>query len=821
MKKTLYLISNAHIDPVWQWEWDEGAAAAVSTFRVAAKFCRQRDNYIFCHNEAALYEWIAEYEPSLFEEIKSLVKAGKWVITGGWYIQPDCNMPSGESFVRQATYGRRYFMENFGVKPVVCNNYDSFGHSRGLVQILQKCGYKYYLHCRPGDGNIKMPDTYKWVGYDGSSVIGQRQQSGYGTALHGAAGKARSICASIPDNGSGICLWGVGDHGGGASEYDLDELDKFIAEAKNEGVTVKHASPEEYFESLDKDALPVWDKSINPWAVGCYTSQAQLKTMYRALEDMYYQTEKTAAASEALVPYPYEKLRGAMKTLLFAAFHDYLPGSSVEPVEAMGIRQLGGAYDELTKIRTACIFAACAGQKPAEPDEIPVIVYNPHPYPVKGVFECEFMLWDQGWGELVKMPKLTDEYGRSVPVQCEKELSNIPIDWRKRISFEATVAPTSVSRFCCRFDDVPKRAPLHFDGETFCFDNGRMSAMLDLHTGYLTSYKVGGSELLGVPSPRLDVIADNCDPWGMTVTSYRNKIGSFELLDAEEGSSYCALPSVVPSVRLIEDGDVRTVIEAVFGYKDSRAVMTYRFPKNSEYIDVTVRLEMHEKQKMIKFCITSPEKPQITAQTPYGREPLDNTGEETVSQRYKIINEGENSLLLSCRSTYGASVENNDFCVSLLRTAAYTAHPLGDRQILPDDRYTAHMDTSMRIFEFRLTGGETEYISDHAERITQAFCEAPYCMSFFPSGEGVRPEIPLKIEGDDCVVMTAFKRGEYKGKIIRLFNPTDTDRTVSAVTPDLRFTVTVPARQFVTYMINGDEVYEISADETEIIGKIK
>ena len=104
MKKTLYLISNAHLDPVWQWEWDEGAAAAVSTFRVAARFCRERGNYIFCHNEAVLYEWVEEYEPPLFRQIQQLVKEGKWIITGGWYVQPDCNMPSGETFVRHAVY---------------------------------------------------------------------------------------------------------------------------------------------------------------------------------------------------------------------------------------------------------------------------------------------------------------------------------------------------------------------------------------------------------------------------------------------------------------------------------------------------------------------------------------------------------------------------------------------------------------------------------------------------------------------------------------------------------------------------------------------
>ncbi len=138
--KTLHLICNAHIDPVWQWDWEEGAAEAVSTFRIAAAFAQEFDAFVFNHNEALLYRWIEEYEPPLFAQIQALVRDGKWHIMGGWYLQPDCNLPSGESFVRQILLGRRYFQEKFGVEPRTAINFDPFGHSRGLVQILAKSG---------------------------------------------------------------------------------------------------------------------------------------------------------------------------------------------------------------------------------------------------------------------------------------------------------------------------------------------------------------------------------------------------------------------------------------------------------------------------------------------------------------------------------------------------------------------------------------------------------------------------------------------------------------------------------------------------------
>ena len=143
--KKIHLVCNAHLDPMWLWEWEEGAAEAISTFRVAADFCEQYDGFVFNHNEVTLYKWVEEYEPALFQRIQRLVKEGKWHIMGGWYLQPDCNIPCGESIVRQALIGKQYFMEKFGVEPTTAINFDPFGHSRGLVQILAKSGYDSYV----------------------------------------------------------------------------------------------------------------------------------------------------------------------------------------------------------------------------------------------------------------------------------------------------------------------------------------------------------------------------------------------------------------------------------------------------------------------------------------------------------------------------------------------------------------------------------------------------------------------------------------------------------------------------------------------------
>ena len=166
--KKIHLVCNAHLDPAWLWRWQEGLVAMLSTFRTAADFCEEYDGFVFNHNEALLYEWVEEHEPLLFERIKKLVKEKKWIIMGGWYVQPDCVMPSGESFISQIELGNEYFMEKFGVKPSVAINFDPFGHTRGLVQILKKMGYGGYLFMRPDD----IKGDFIWEGFDGSRITG-------------------------------------------------------------------------------------------------------------------------------------------------------------------------------------------------------------------------------------------------------------------------------------------------------------------------------------------------------------------------------------------------------------------------------------------------------------------------------------------------------------------------------------------------------------------------------------------------------------------------------------------------------------------------
>lgn len=827
-KKRVHLISNAHLDPTWQWEWEEGAAEAVSTFRVAAEFCEQYDEYIFCHSEALLYEWVREYEPALYERIQRLVKAGRWHIMGGWYLQPDCNMPSGEGMAREILFGRRYFKKNFGVEPETAISLDAFGHSRGLVQLMAKAGYKNYLYCRGGG-----PLLFTWKGYDGSSVTAYHIRDGYGNNKGEAAGKIRGGINISGEEPLALCAWGMGDHGGGASRKDIEDIAVMKKEFAEQGIELFHSTPDAFFADVRArgEELPVHAGDINPWAPGCYTSQIRIKQKYRELENILFFNEKmcSAAALSGLMTYPKAELEEAELDMLNAQFHDYLPGSSVQPVEEMGVRKLDHGIEIMTRVRARAFFALAGGQKVAEPDEIPILVYNPHPYPVEQDVECEFMLWQQNWSNTLYVPKVFDEQGNRLPTQQEKENSSIPLDWRKRVAFHAVLPPASMSRFNCKFDIVPTEGYSHPVASCcsttthFVMDTARTHVEISRVTGLVDRYTVDGRDVIRPGAFTLDVIADNEDPWGMTVSDFRNQIGQFTLLSPEEGTHFSGLTHVIPSVRVIESGAVRTVIEAVFGYEMSRAVVRYKVSKVNPEMEVEVRLQWNEKKKMVKLCVPAAfASPKCIGQVMYGLEELPSTGRENVAQRFLLMEGAEQSFALINDGVYGSSVEHDgqDLKMTLIRSASYTAHPLGDRLILPPDRFSPYIDIGERLYHFQLGAGTPDEMREKAGRMAASFNERPMALSFFPCGAGERPKAGVILEGGEGVEMTAFKRAEEEENayILRLFNPLDGDRTVHIRIPsaDIDATLIIRAFEFQTFRVVKGEIRECSLMEKEL-----
>lgn len=800
MKKNLHLICNAHIDVVWLWEIEEGVAETLSTFRVAADFCEEYDGFVFCHNEALLYEWVEENDPALFIRIQKLVKAGKWHIMGGWYLQPDCNLVSGESFVRQILAGKYYFLEKFGVEPKTAINFDAFGHSRGIVDILAHAGFDSYIFCRPEPDMLELPaEDFYWVGFDGSKIACHRAYNSYESHRGEADQKIKGWIEKNRGKSVGLVLWGIGDHGGGPSRIDYEKITQLDKEESE--FHLIHSTPEAYFDELrSKEKLPEYSGLMNPRYTGCYTTQMRIKMIHRKLENELFMTEKMAAHAlmAGVMDYPAHAIETATKDLLLTEFHDILPGSAIQPVEQYATALAGHGLTELRNIKIRAFLALCSDKAKAEDGAIPVFVYNPHPYEVEEIVEVEYQLPDQNKNPALFAKPIVYENGKEIPSQCEHELSNFNVDWRKRSVFAAKLAPGQMTRFDIRIELIPTPAPLSQpEGDSIDFKTPSLEIVINKKTGLVDKFVVNGISAAGENAFRPIVVCDDENSWAHKEKSFREIKGEFRLMSPEEGTKFSGVTcgNVLPSVRVIEDGPVRTVVEAVFSYADSFLCRRYYLPKTGTDLKICDKVYWNEKMTMLKLSVPTPFVKTFIGQTAYGSETLLTNGDEMVSQKWNLISDGKNALTVINNGTYGSDCKDGELRITMLRSPGYSAgksdFSVRKPYIMEQDRFSPFIDQGEHDYEFHFTAGPLAERLAHIERESAAIAEKPMALSFFPIGcpeEKENSIQPFAKLSDDVITLSVFKKAERgEDSVIRLFNPTAEKRKTTLTLPSIAF----------------------------------
>lgn len=784
--RRIHLICNAHIDPIWQWTWNEGIASLISTFKSAADLADEYD-YVFCHGESMLYEALEEYAPELFERIKTLVKVGKWHVSGGWYLQPDCLMPCGETFVRQMAVGKAYFKEKFGVEPNVATNYDSFGHSVGLVQLMVKCGFKGYLICRPSMNRLQYPSRFfKWTAPDGSSVIVSQSPSYY-SELGYAADK---ITSEISENGYGMLgaeqavksktsedvdyvLWGVGNHGGGPSRKDLGDIGKL----QIDGCELIHSSPEDLFGDDVRVGGEIQSSlvTVNP---GCYSSMARIKQGYRRVENLFYATEKMLAAA-ALYGFKFDltPLKDAEKKLLLSTFHDILPGSCVEDGEREGLSTLYSCEKTLTEYGTrAFLYLSVHGEK-AKDGEYPIFVFNCLPYEVTVPIETEFSIADRNFGTSVTIPHVFDESGCELKCQTVKESSTLNLDWRKRIAFEGRLKPLGMTRFSVRTERV-QGVQSKVKTQDFC--------------EFEKELKAGG--LIG-GAITVEKYTDSADSWAMSDAEAVRLGGegtALELMSPEQAKRFCAVDDALAPCRIIESGDVYTRTECLYGGGSTNVVLQYTAYKNHPYLDVCATVEFADKNTLIRLKIPVPndyKDGELVGDGPYVWERKPTVGEVSfqkwVGKRrsdgkiFAVINDG----------VYSGTAKDGYLYLTLLRGAGYCFHPIGDRTLYPQDRYLPRIDCGRYRYNIRLFIGNVSDVSLMAE----SFNLPPQAVNLFPVGDKTIDGDGIRIDGK--IVLGALVPTDGGKTIMRFYNPSEQSEDFTVHVGDRSVAVTACPRE--------------------------
>ena len=575
----------------------EGLSTTISTFYQAAKFCDEFD-YIFCHNESILYEFIEKNDPALFNEIKRLVKEGKWHIMGGWYIQPDCNGLCGESYVRQIEVGRNYFKEKFNVKPTVAVNFDSFGHSTGMPQILAKTGHVGYLFCRPMKYEQKFDmREFVWTSKDGSKIKAARAEddmvyiSRFGKAYEDINRKA----SYYKDLEYGVALWGVGNHGGVNSRKDLQDVTKMIKEVKD--YKIVHSTPEDYFNDINPTF--VYEGPVQPKIIGSYTSMNSLKGLNAELERKLFNTEKMISVAEISAGYKpdYTQLLKATKAMLKVQFHDALAGTVCPDAEKSTIELGKGALAILEEMETEAYLSIASHELQAKPEENPVFLFNFLPYGRKAICEAEVLLMDGLYSDTEEIYFEAYQNGKLLKSQRVKELGNINYDRKIRTAFYCDLKPLNISRV----DLIVKKRPITtkpvLDGD-YVFENSHIKVRINSKTGLLDSYIVDGKQLLsgGAFEPILSVSTEN--PWGHDLERTTSNKTPFKLSKCDLG-----LTRDLKQMKIIEDGDLFSKIQSIFELDNNVVILTYCIYKEEKYIDVKANVFFNAKDRAIEFKI--------------------------------------------------------------------------------------------------------------------------------------------------------------------------------------------------------------------------
>ncbi len=631
------------------------------------------------------------------------------------------------------------------------------------------------------------------------------------------------------DLDTGMLLWGIGNHGGGPSRQDLEQLQKLNSEKTK--WEVRHGIPEDYFKALSRRAgdLPRFDQDLNPWAVGCYTTMALIKQRHRQLENAYFMTEKMVSHASllGLMEYPREELTKALEDLLFCEFHDILPGSSIPQVETYAIQRTDHALEILSRLRARAFFSLVQGEKAAEKGEFPIFVYNPHPYPAEEIVSCEFQPQEPNLKpEVFWLPEIKDSSGKSVPYQLEKESSNITVDQRKKVVFRACLKPAQMNRFSCFLKEVkPIPKKVEREEKSLVFKSDRSELAVNSRTGLVEKYRINGVNFLIPGSFQALVVKDYPDPWGMKVRAFRNVLGSFALMSEREAARFAGVSvTKLNPVRVIEDGPVRTVVEALFHYNHSFLCQRYTIPKKGSEFGVEIRVFWTEKDRMLKLSVpTAFSNGSCCGQVAYGVEKFSRESEELVAQKWVgvVSADQKQALTVINDGTYGFDYAGGELRPSLLRSAAYAAHPVEEgRSLVPQDRFEPRIDQGERVFRFWINGGETQERLSRVDRESLIKNEMPIALSCFPPGKGDKL-LPSLIVDDDAVQVTTVKMAEENDwLLIRLFEPTGIERHSKVSIPclNLDFKVLLEGFEIKTMAVDlaSKEYFEVDLMEKRL-----
>ncbi len=656
MKKKVLMVGNAHLDPVWLWRWFEGVTEAIATCDTAARLMDEYPEFIFTRGEVWVYQWIEKYHPELFERIKELVRQRRWIVVNGWFVQPDMNAPSGESFVRQGLYGKRYFREKFGIEPTIGYCVDSFGHAATLPQIFKKCGYEAYVFTRPSPQEIQLPQVFRWRWKDGSEIIGYRVSGHYETRdmVDLSPYIDQNLAAAPPDIPYVMAFYGVGDHGGGPTRFQID----WIIDNKNyrEDAELVFGDPLTYFEKIRpyRDKLPVYEGEIHHHAIGCYSANAQIKWLNRQAENWLPIAEILSVAAWKLTgdPYPYETFEDMWTRLNFNQFHDILSGTTIKDGAIDAVRELSRVVhtaEELAYLKLHRLVSRID----TVGEGIPFIAFNPSPFPREEF--VEFAPWTE-WKEL-KGGHLVDSDGNETPFVT---IQPHPLVWgQNRIIFKTSLPPFGYKIYWLVESENPSHeTDIKVSERQPTIENRfyRIKFTPDHRIEVfdkIRNRRISDDFQIGI------VLDDPYDTWGHKTWSFDRDGELMRIVD----------------VQIVENTPFKATLKLTFSYKHSSMIQRITLYANEPEIITSFQVNWQEERKQLRIVSRLRDRiNRIVAEAPYGFVERTADGQEQPMQRLIMLETDDYGVAIANDGKYAYDAYDDTARINVLRCVPYAWH---------------------------------------------------------------------------------------------------------------------------------------------------
>jgi alpha-mannosidase len=692
---TLHLTGNSHIDAAWLWPWTESVDVVKRTFGTALQLMNEYPDYTYTQSAAQYNEWIANKYPEMNEEIKKRIKEGRWEVVGGMWVEPDLNMPDGESQVRSLLLGKRFFQKQYGVDVRIGWNPDSFGYNWQLPQIYKRSGVDYFVTQKMAwnDTNQLPFKLFWWESPDGSKVLTYFPHDYANDNLNPVRLSADLVEArkNAPGMEEMMDLYGIGDHGGGPTRAILDEgehwrqpdtimpkmqfglAQPFFTHAEQ---NLSSDSTEWNYASIAKGytfpkpeeskiAIPTWkDEMYFEYHRGVMTTQANHKRNMRESEEQALNAEKYASFAwldgDA---YPNSELTEAWKKITFNGFHDLAAGSGIGIIYKEAQDDFDQVRRATNEISAKALHTLAAGVNTRGAGAVPVLVFNPLAWPRSGVVAVNVQLPEASANGVSVM----DSSGHALPAtvlssDAKTNAYKLLVDVKNVPSMGYEVLHVAAGA-------KPFVSDLKASGTTL--ENAELRVVVDPATGCITS--------LFDKRANFESLAKGA--CGNQLQTFKDTPKNYDAWNIDPGTLDHMTPiETVDSVALVEKGPMRAIIRVSRSWQSSKFVQDITLYAGADTVDVVNDLDWQETHVLLKAAFPlAASGPMASYEIPYGNierpTTRNNTWEEArfevPAMRWADLGDHQHGFSLINESKYGYDAKDNVLRLSLLRSPTW------------------------------------------------------------------------------------------------------------------------------------------------------